>query len=68
MKELLFGTTEFETEQENLKTEINEITGLIEDRVNENTRAALNQAEYEELYNTLVISFDKANARLVEVK
>lgn len=68
MKEVLFGTAELEAEQENLETEINEIAGLIEDCVNENARVALNQTEYEERYNALVARFDKANARLEEVK
>ena len=68
MKEMLFGTAELEAEQENLETEINEIAGLIEDCVNENARVALNQTEYEERYNALVARFDKANARLEEVK
>ncbi|MGH2325278.1 hypothetical protein ACQ7EN_01540 [Leuconostoc lactis] len=68
MKEVLFGTTQLEAEQESLENELNEVAGLIEDYINENVRVSLDQAEYEKRYNALVARFDKANTRLKEVK
>nr|WP_234984675.1 hypothetical protein [Pilibacter termitis] len=68
MNEILFGTTELESEQGKLEDEINEVASLIEDCVNENARIVLDQADYEKRYNALVTRFDKSNSRLEEVK
>ncbi|MCD8312750.1 MAG: zinc ribbon domain-containing protein, partial [Bacteroidales bacterium] len=61
------STNDLEREKAELETDINVTAGLIEDAIRENAHIALDQAEYQTRYDSLVARFDKAKARLAEI-
>ena len=67
-KEFLFGTAELSKEQEELESNLNQLADEINALINENARIAIDQAEYERNYNSLVKQFDETEDRLGEVK
>ncbi|GFH40218.1 recombinase family protein [Lactococcus insecticola] len=68
IKGMLFSTEKLEKEETELENEINVVAGLIQEVIAENSRVALDQAEYEKRYNSLVERFDRANVRQAKVK
>jgi hypothetical protein len=67
MQTILFDTTELETEQAQLIEETQVVSDMVQQAIQENARTALNQAEYQKRYDSLVQRFDRAKARLEEV-
>ncbi|MCC8181398.1 MAG: recombinase family protein, partial [Clostridiales bacterium] len=63
----LLSTDELEHEKTELESELNVVAELIEDCIRENAHVALDQAEYQQHYDSLVERFDKAKARHTEV-
>ncbi len=61
------STDYLEREKAELETDINVTAELIEDAIRENAHIALDQAEYQTRYDSLVARFDKAKARLAEI-
>lgn len=67
IKDTVFATAELEKEKTGLQEEMNVVTGLIQQCINENARVALDQEEYQTRYNALADQFDKAKERLEDV-
>ena len=67
MKDDLFGTDKLESERAELQSDIAVAAELIQKCIEENARIALNQTEYQERYDGLVVRFDTAKARFEEV-
>lgn len=63
----LFGTAELEAERAALQEETAVVAELIQKCIGENARTALDQREYQERYEVLVLRFDTAKARFEEV-
>lgn len=57
------ATDDLQQELDGLDAEINVVAGLIEDCIKENAHVALDQADYQKRYDTLVDRFDTAKAR-----
>lgn len=64
MQALLFDTTELEAEQAQLLEEMQVISNIVQQAIQENTRTALNQTEYQKCYDSLVQRFDRAKSQL----
>lgn len=62
------NTEALEKELAELDTEINVTAELVNDCIHENAHKALDQAEYNQRYDSLVAKFDKAKARHAEVE
>jgi hypothetical protein len=60
MQMILFDTTELETEQAQLLEETQVVSDMVQQAIQENARTALNQAEYQKRYDSLVQRFDRA--------
>jgi hypothetical protein len=63
----LFGTAKLEAERSALQEETAVVAELIQKCIGENARTALDQKEYQERYEGLVLRFDTAKARFDEV-
>jgi len=67
MRDDLFGTADLEAERAELQEETAVVAELIQKCIEENARTALDQKEYQERYEGLVVRFDTAKARFEEV-
>jgi site-specific DNA recombinase len=67
MSDDLFGTAALESERTKLQEEIAVVAELIQKCIEENARIALDQTEYQERYDGLVLRFDTVKARFEEV-
>ena len=67
IKNEVFNTSELETEQEALESEMTETVELMQESINENARKVQNQTEYNKRYNILAERYDNAKARFDEV-
>lgn len=67
MVELLFDTSELETEQATLLEETQLISDMVQQSIYENAHVALDQAEYQKRYDSLTHRFDTAKERLETV-
>jgi regulator of replication initiation timing len=64
----VFSTEKLELEELALAKEVNQVSSLIEDCVNENSRVALEQTGYEKRYSALVERYDKAMVEFEKIK
>ena len=64
IRELQYGIAELETERARLQEKLNVEVELIQKRIDENARIALDQTEYQKRYNGLVESFDGTKEQL----
>lgn len=67
IKNEVFNTSELETEQMALESEMTETAELMQESINENARKVQNQTEYNKRYNILTERYDNAKARFDEV-
>lgn len=67
IKNEVFNTSELETEQMALESEMTETAELMQESINENARKVQNQTEYNKRYNILAERYDNAKARFDEV-
>lgn len=67
MMDLLFNTTELETEQDTLMEETQLISDMVQQMIHENAHVALDQTEYQKRYNSLTQRFETAKQRLETV-
>jgi len=67
LRDDLFGTADLEAERTELQSEMAVVAELIQKCIEENARVALDQTEYQERYNGLVMRFDTVKARFEEV-
>lgn len=67
MKDVLYDTGPLETKQIELQNEIEIVTELIQQCINENANVALDQGEYQRRYNGLVQKFDTTKEDLEKV-
>jgi len=67
MVELLFDTSELETEQATLLEETQLISDMVQQSIYKNAHVALDQAEYQKRYDSLTHRFDTAKERLETV-
>ena len=67
IKNEVFNTSELETEQAALESEMTETAELMQESINENARKVQNQTEYNKRYNILAERYDNAKARFDEV-
>jgi len=63
----LFDTTALEAEKVSLQAELAVTADLIQKCINENANIALNQAEYQQRYDALVVRFNAVQARIDEL-
>ena len=67
IKDVVFDTSELETEQARLQVEINEIANLVENCIATNAHVAQNQDEYRKHYESLVARYDSVSSELQRV-
>lgn len=67
MKDVLFDTGPLETKQTELQNEMEIVTELIQQCINENANVALDQGEYQRRYDGLVQRFDTTKEDLEKV-
>ena len=67
IKDIVFDTSELETEQARLQVEINEIANLVENCIATNAHVAQNQEEYRKHYESLVARYDSVSSELQKV-
>lgn len=67
MVELLFDTTELETEQATLLEETQVVSEMVQKCIYENAHVALDQTEYQKRYDSLTQRFETAKERLETV-
>ena len=67
MKDVLYDTGPLETKQAELQNEIEIVTELIQQCINENANVALDQGEYQRRYDGLVQRFDTTKEDLEKV-
>lgn len=67
MKDVLFDTGPLATKQVELQNEMEIVTELIQQCINENANVALDQGEYQRRYNGLVQRFDTTKEDLEKV-
>jgi hypothetical protein len=67
MKDVLYDTGPLETKQTELQNEMEIVTELIQQCINENANVALDQGEYQRKYDSLVEKFDVTKAELESV-
>ena len=67
LRDDLFGTVDLEAERAALQEETAVVAELIQKCIEENARTALDQSEYQERYEGLVLRFDTVKARFEEV-
>lgn len=67
MVELLFDTSELETEQATLLEETQLISDMVQQSIYDNVHVALDQAEYQKRYDSLTHRFDTAKEHLETV-
>ena len=63
IKDMLFSTDKLETEEKGLRQEMEVVSGMIRDAINENARVALDQTEFQNRYESLVKRFDDGKAK-----
>lgn len=62
IKEMLFSTDSLESEEKELRQEMEVVSGMIRDAINENSRVALDQTDFQRHYESLVKRFDDTKA------
>jgi len=67
IKDTALDTTALQAERDELQTEMQVVSELMQQSIFENAHVALDQAEYQKRYDGLVVRFDKAKARLEAV-
>lgn len=67
MKDVLYDTAPLETKQTELQNEMEIVTELIQQCINENANVALDQGKYQRRYNGLVQRFDTTKEDLEKV-
>lgn len=67
IKDTVFDTTTLEIEQDELQNEQLIVSELMQQCIEENSRVALDQEEYNKRFDSLTTRFDTAKARLEEV-
>lgn len=67
IKETLYGIAALETEQADLQSELEVVTGLVEQSVRENASLPLDQDEYQKSYDGLCARFESVKSRLEAV-
>ena len=68
IKQVLTDTAALNSEAENLQSEIVVITELIHQCVDENARSVIDQAQYQQRYNGLVVRYEKAKDGLGKIE
>ena len=63
IKDMLFSTEELDKEQEELRREMEVVSKMIQDAINENARIALDQTDFQNRYEALSRRFDDAKER-----
>lgn len=67
IKDTALDTTALQAERDDLQTDLQVVSELMQQSIFENAHVALDQAEYQKHYEGLVVRFDKAKARLETV-
>jgi hypothetical protein len=67
IKQAIFNTDALEAERTELQNELAVVVGLMQKCVDENARVALNQAEYQQRYNSLAERYEEVKSRLETV-
>ena len=67
MRSTLFDTSELRKERERLKDEMKLLIEMTQSCIAENARIALNQEEYQRMYNMRVEKYDRAKERFEEI-
>jgi len=67
IKTMLYDTSPLETEQAELQSEMEIVAEMIQQYINENAHAALDQMEYQKRYDRLALRFEVAKANLEKV-
>ena len=62
IKTMLFSTEELAAKETELKQEMEVVSGMIQDSINENARVALDQTDFQNRYESLVKRFDDTKA------
>ena len=63
IKDMLFSTDALEGNEKELRQEMEIVSGMIRDAINENARVAIDQADFQNRYDSLVKRFDEAKAK-----
>ncbi len=63
IKTMLFGTENLEKQKAELRQEMDVVSGMIQDAINENARVALNQEDFKRRYESLAKRFDETKAK-----
>ena len=63
IKDMLFSTENLETERDTLQQEMEVVSKMIEDAINENARIAIDQTDFQGRYDALVKRFDEAKEK-----
>lgn len=67
IKNEVFDTAKLETERKSLEHELEIVAEQVQECIDQNARAAQNQAEYEQRYNELVEKYDSIKAQVDEL-
>ena len=60
---MLFSTDTLEIEEKELRQEMEVVSGMIRDAINENARVAIDQTDFQSRYDSLVKRFDDTKAK-----
>ena len=63
IKDMLFSTEALSAKEAELRQEMEEVSGIIQDCINENARVAIDQTDFQNRYNSLVKRFDDTKAK-----
>lgn len=63
IKDKLFSTVSLEKEEKELRQEMEVVSGMIRDAINENARVAIDQTDFQSRYESLVKRFDDTKAK-----
>jgi len=63
IKEMLFSTDSLESEEKELRHEMEVVSNMIRDAINENARTAIDQTDFQSRYDSLVKRFDDTKAK-----
>ena len=63
IKEMLFSTEELSTKEAELRQEMEVVSGMIQECINENARVALDQTDFQSRYESLVKRFDDTKTK-----
>ena len=63
IKDMLFSTEALSAKEAELRQEMEEVSGMIQDCINENARVAIDQTDFQNRYDSLVKRFDDTKAK-----